>query len=418
MEGSRALDSGFTPLGQGIDPDGQLGSSNRPPFLGFVGDPASEQLLREVFTEAQIERFEIRKGDIEVACAHLSRNPTPQVLLVDIGGTEQPVAALDRLADFCEPDTRVLVVGDRDDLAFYREVTKHLGVTEYLFKPLTKEMVSRHFLPHIVPQPGRVEGRVRGGRVVTVSGARGGVGATTVAVNLAQHLAAETRRHIVLVDLNLHTGSAALMLGAKPGNGLRLAIEAPEKVDGLFLDRASVQVNDRLALLTCEEKLTESPLPVADAPTRLIQLLCTRYNYVIVDLPHLPGRMQRAAFDLAHQRVLVMAPDLASVRDTLRFHALPNAPQQSRPAVVVLNQLGLPGTLSRGEVEKGLGFAVDVAVPYLPKVIPDACNMGTPAVGKAGPFRDAISGLAREVAAVRGEAAARERRGLFARLRR
>lgn len=389
----------------------------RLPLLAFLADARSEQVLREVIGESGPDGAEVRRGDITAATHYLGRAATPRVLLVDIAGIDEPFAALDALAQVCEPDVRVLVVGDRDEVDFYRDLTRTLGVSEYLPKPLTRDTVSRTFLPLIANQA-PAELAPRGGQVVLVAGVRGGVGATTIAANLALHLADEARRHVALVDLNPHTGSAALLLGTRPSSGLRTALESPEKVDLLFLERAGQPVADRLRVFAAEESLAHPVVPRPNAVGHLLQLLRERYNHVVLDVPSGFPMLAREAFDRVHQRVLVMVPDVANTRDLSRFLALPNAPAQTSRAVVVLNQAGRPGALSHRQVEEALKLAPDVVVPYLPRLLPEAANLGKPAVTRRGPFRSAIQLLAQEIAAVRPADAAPRRRGLFALWRR
>ncbi|WP_439579402.1 AAA family ATPase, partial [Elioraea sp.] len=358
-----------------------------------------------------------RRGDITTATQYLGRAATPQVLLVDIAGIDEPFVALDALAQVCEPDVRVLVVGERDEVDFYRDLTRNLGVTEYLPKPLTRDAVSRTFLPLIANQaPSELS--ARGGRVVLVAGVRGGVGTTTIAANLAVHLADEARRHVALVDLNLYTGSAALLLGTRPSSGLRTAIEAPEKVDTLFLDRAGQPVSERLRVFAAEETLSQIVHPAGNAVAHMIQLLRDRFNHIVIDAPSGFPPLVRDAFDRVHQRVLVLAPDVANARDLGRFLALPNAPAQTSRAVVVLNQAGRPGALSEKQVGEALKLAPDVVVPYLPRLLPAAANLGKPAVTRPGPFRTAIKLLTQEIAAVRSTEPLPRARGLWALLRR
>ena len=108
-----------------------------------------------------------------------------------------PLAALEDLALYVEPGVRVFVIGDVEDMEFYRQVIRGLGVQEYLCKPINREIVARHLLPGADRRRRR---RRRGrGEVVTVTGVRGGVGATTIAVNLAVHLAGRARHHIAAV---------------------------------------------------------------------------------------------------------------------------------------------------------------------------------------------------------------------------
>lgn len=391
--------------------------SPRLSFLAFLADPRSEQILREVLADSGPEGAEIRRGDIAAATQYLARAATPQVLLVDIAGFDEPFAALDALAQVCEPDVKVLVVGERDEVDFYRDLTRNLGISEYLPKPLTRDAVSRGFLPLIVNQAPPDLG-TRGGRVVMVTGVRGGVGATTIAANLAVFLAEEARRHVALVDLNVHTGCAALLLGARPSPGLRTALEEPEQVDGLFLDRAGQPVGDRLRVFAAEEPLAQPLRPAGNAVPHLIQLLRDRFNHVVIDAPAGLPPLAREAFDRVHQRVLVMTPDVPNTRDAARFLALPNAPAQTSRAVVVLNQAGKPGLLAQKQVMEALTLTPDVVVPYLPRVLPAAANLGKPAIARAGPFRAAIGLLAQEIAAIRSADPRPQRRGLWALLRR
>jgi pilus assembly protein CpaE len=390
----------------------RAGGADRLWLLAFANDPRTEQILREVVLGATSDRAEVRRGDIAAATRLLGQAPTPAVLIVDIGGVEQPLAALDDLARVCEPDVKVLVIGDREEVDFYRDLTRTLGVTEYLPKPLTRELVASHFLPHVTERKRNVPAQ-RGGRVVMVTGARGGVGASTIAANLAVHLAADGRRHVALLDLDLHRGSIALLLGTQPSAGLRTALEAPEAIDQLFLDRISEPHGDRLRIFAAEEPVAAPLSPRPDAVRRLLELLRERFNQIVVDAPSGYAPMLQAVLDHTHQRVLVMAPDLANVRDLLRFHALPAAPVQTSRALVVANQCGRPGALSAKALAKALGFAPDIAVPHLPRQVSAAATLGVPALDRARPFRDAIRALADEIVPGRPAAAPR---GLISRL--
>jgi pilus assembly protein CpaE len=373
---------------------------DRTRIIAFVGNQETEAALREGLLEAVPQGFEIRRGTVRAAIAALQKMPTPQMLIVDVSGEDQPLSALGELSGVVEPDVRVLVIGDRDDLNFYRQVTRGLGVMEYLYQPLMRDMVARHFGPHILQRAPMTEG-VHGGRVVTVTGARGGTGASTIAANLAWHFGVEARRHTVLLDADLHRGTAAMQLGAKTGPGLRTALEAPDRIDELFVERAAQPVNKRLHVLAGEEKLTETINYTQNAAARLVDALRKRYNFVVIDVPCSALPLHRELLMLANQRVLVMDPTLASVRDTLRLLALPNGPLQPRRGVLVLNRDNLPGGLNHRQLEEGLKMKPDVIIPDLPKVVGHATSMGEPAVAVRGRFRTGMLLLAREVAFVR-----------------
>lgn len=376
------------------------GRSGRPPLLAFIADGESEAILREVLSEALPEGVVVRRGNIRAAITALQKMPTPISLIVDVSGEDQPLTALGDLSDVVEPDVRVLVLGDLESVNFYRQVTRGLGVLEYLYKPLTRDMVARHFVP-LLKQERRAQDLLQGGRVVTVSGVRGGVGASSVAAHLAWHFGVAASRHTVLLDADLHLGTAALLLDAKTGSGLRTALEAPQRIDELFVERSAQPVGGRLAVLAGEEKLSEQPVYTEGAARQLVDALRRRYNFVVVDVRLAPLAFNRDLLELGHQRVLVLPPTLAGVRDTLRCLALPNGPLQPRRAVLVLNRLGAVGTLTRKQVEDALKLKVDVVIPDLPRQLGAAASMGEPMAAMRGAFRAGIIEIAREVAFVR-----------------
>src|SRR5271170_21815 len=103
----------------------QSNGSDRPDrtrIIAFVGNQETEAALREGLLEAVPQGFEIRRGTVRAAIAALQKMPTPQTLIVDVSGEDQPLSALGELSGVVEPDVRVLVIGDRDDLNFYRQV--------------------------------------------------------------------------------------------------------------------------------------------------------------------------------------------------------------------------------------------------------------------------------------------------------
>jgi pilus assembly protein CpaE len=261
-------------------------------------------------------------------------------------------------------------------------------------------MVAQLFGPFVgAREPARDP--LQGGRVIAVTGVRGGIGATTIAVNLAWHFANDVRRHTLLLDANLLTGDAALVLGAKADSGLRTALETPQRIDDLFIERTAQPLGDRLFVMASEEKLADTPNIAAGAVPLLLSTVRRRYNFTIVDAPFGTDPIRREFIDTAHQRIIVLDPTLSAVRDTLRMTALPGGPAQARRPVLVLARDGQPGGLTRKQVEDATGMQMDVVVPFLPKIVRVAATLGQPACANKGTFRTAILALAREVASTR-----------------
>ncbi len=388
----------MTPLDHDASGGTETGASrpNRMPVMAFVTDAETEFTLREGLEQVVPEKFEFRRVGIRGATALLATMPTPLTLILDLSGEENPLAALADLSQVVEPDVRVLVVGDQDDVNFYRQVTRGLGALEYLSKPLTRDLVARQFGP-LLNRQSLPQSSVLGGRLVTITGSRGGVGASTIAANLGWYLGAEAKRHTVVLDTDLHRGICAMLLGSKTGSGLRTALEAPGRIDELFVERVSLPVADRLHVLAGEERLADQPTYTAGAGAKLSDALRRRYNFVVADLPFTGQPLHRDLLHLAHQRVLVMVPTLASIRDTLRLLAIPNGPAQPRRAVVVLNRSNMQGGLELRRVTDALKMKPDIVIPEVRRSVERAASLGTPVAKERGPVRSAMAALAREV---------------------
>ncbi len=145
--------------------------TDRLPLIAFVADAQTESVLREGLSQAMPGSLDIRRGNVRTALLALSQMTTPRALIIDITGEQQPLGLLGDLSHVLEPDVQVMIVGDREDVAFYRQVTRTLGATEYLYKPLAPDMVARHFGAQINREA--PSNAALGGRMVTITGVRG-----------------------------------------------------------------------------------------------------------------------------------------------------------------------------------------------------------------------------------------------------
>lgn len=371
---------------------------DRPSLVAYACDAETEAALREGLSEDTGASLDIRRGGIRGAVAAMRKSATPRTLIIDIGGEAQPLTALSGLADVLEPDVQVLAIGDRSDLDFYRQITRGVGCADYLAKPLTREMVLRHFAP-LVSGRAAETGATRGGHFLAVTGTRGGAGATTIASYLAWHFAVDRRQHTALLDVDLHRGNTAMLLGVRITGGLRTALETPERVDELFIERTAQILDnnpaaDRLSVLASEERLSEPLFYEPGAAARLMRMMQRRYAVIVGDVPLWQAPHVADFMGLAQRRILVMEPTIVSMRDTLRLLALPTSTAPTPRPIIVLNKADQPGGLSRKQVADGLGIIPDVVIPETSKQLGTAATLGLPLTAMRGRFRDAILELA------------------------
>lgn len=367
--------------------------------VALVADDATANALRTGLA-ALGDDFDLRRGDVRAATRFFERASPAQALIVDISGIDNPQAALDDLARVCPPDVRVFVIGENADIDFYRLLVHDLGATEYLPKPLTRDMVLRLLLPHLA---GRITERssVRGGHLVAVCGARGGVGTSSIALNLAYEIMDTIKGHVALVDLHVQGGEIALMLSVRPGPGLRIALEDADRVDGLFLERASIEIEPRLRLIASEEAFDTEATVTEAGLARVLDLLLQKFNFIVADIPMpLPPAMLRV-LTLARQCVVVLTPDVASLRDTQNIRRLVTGITGADRVITVLNRSDMKGGIDQPLIEKALNGKPDVIIPDLGRGMLEAINLGVPAVRRVSSLHRHLSPLVREIAGVK-----------------
>jgi pilus assembly protein CpaE len=360
----------------------------------YLQDRDSTGVIRQCFSDLGLEDVQIVTGTVQSATVALALHPSPRLLLVDIGGVEEPVMRIRELAEVCEPRTGVVVIGDRNDIVLYREL-KAAGVVEYFFKPLVSEMVRRTcygILTGHIDQP-----TIRAGRLVFILGVRGGVGATSVAVNAAWHLAENRQRWVMLLDLDLQSGDAALQLDTTPTHGLREAIEHPERVDKLFLERAVIHVEQRLDLWASLDPLNEHFEFKEDATLSIIENLLHRYRFVFVDLPSFAANQMMQILHMPSTCLLVSDGSLASARDLARWRTRIGPNTNERTTLHLLNKSGGPECLPEQEfIRASGGRPPDFVIPY-DSQIAAAANLGVRKMQKCAALERGLAPLLRHL---------------------
>ena len=315
--------------------------ASRVQLMVFVSDAQSEGALRSCLTQLSVPGAVIRRGGLSGAIRFLGIERSPERIIVDISGAEMPASQIRELAELCEPGVTVIAIGDQNDVGLYRDLVL-AGVNEYIVKPVTAQLLAKALLGASVPsEPGPISRKL--GKFVAVVGARGGVGATTLAIHLALHLANQRSRRVVLLDLDLHTGGCALALNVKPTPGLREALANPLRIDSVFLDRTMAQHGERLFVLSAEERLRPYAEFTAEAIDTLVSVLRTQFHYIVADVPRISGTPYWQALDTADIRIIVADQTLRSVRDTVRLHEELRATAAARPNMLVINRCGEGG---------------------------------------------------------------------------
>lgn len=371
--------------------------SERPAFLGFVTDAESDAVIRSALPDLAEARDAIRRGDLNDAIAYLDDNRSPDLLFVDISRMELPLSKVSQLSEVCEPGVRVVVIGDQSEIGLYRNLI-HSGIADYIVKPLTVDLVRR--AADLAMGNASEPAARKLGKIIAVMGTRGGVGTTTIAVNLAWHLANRVGRRVALIDLDLQASDTSLMLNLRASNSLREALDNPYRVDSLYLERVMLRHGEKLFVLTSEEPLSDELSFAPEGIEKLVSVLQSDFHYVVLDIPRAHTAVNTRAAELATLRVIVADETLRSLREVVRTRELFRQSQgQEGNSLLVLNRAGerLPGYIPTKEFLENVEMRPIASIPVISGSRGKPADYGGPAAAHRGPIANAVASVASEI---------------------
>jgi pilus assembly protein CpaE len=318
--------------------------------------------------------LKVQMGGITAAVEAYRSAPTPNVIVIESGSrAEELLAGLDQLADVCDAASRAIVIGRVNDIVLYRELVRR-GVSDYLIAPVAPLDVVRAVsglfcAPDVKPV----------GRTVAVVGAKGGVGASTVAHNIVWAAARDLRLDSVVADLDLAFGTAGLDYNQDPAQSIADAVLSPERIDTAFIDRLLAKCTDHLSLLAAPATLDRVYDFDADAFDSTVDVLRTTVPCIVLDVPHLWTAWSKRILISADEILIVAAPDLANLRNAKNMLDLLRAgrPNDHRPHYC-LNLVGIPKRpeIKPADFAKALDAEPAAVIPFEPQVFGTAANNG------------------------------------------
>jgi pilus assembly protein CpaE len=316
----------------------------------------------------------VQMGGMAAAVEAYQSAPTPNVIILESEGRGTEIlSALDQLANYCDAGTRVIVIGGMNDVTLYRELVKR-GVSDYLISPVGVLQVVRAICGlYSAPDAKPV------GRVIAVVGAKGGVGASTVAHNIAFSIARDLSLDAVVTDLDLAFGTAGLDFNQDPPQGIAEAVFSPDRVDTAFVDRLLAKCTDHLNLLAAPATLDRVYDFGAEAFDSIFDSLRSTVPCVVLDVPHQWSGWTKQTLIGADDVLIVAAPDLANLRNTKNIYDfLKSARPNDRLPRYCLNQVGVPKRpeIKAADFAKALDSEPMAIIPFEPQLFGAAANNG------------------------------------------
>ena len=357
-------------------PVGRIDPVPRVSIQAFCESPDVAAVVSAAISDRRMAKAHIKlnMGGAPAAVEAYKSAPTPNVVVLEAAaGRDALLEQLEELAQYCDAGTKVVVLGKLNDIVLYRQLIAR-GVSEYLVAPFgVVEFVQAMSQLFTVP------GAKPLGRVIAVVGAKGGVGASTVAHNLARSLASLTEMATIIADFDLAFGTAGLDYNQDPPQGVAEAVFAPERVDAVLVDRLLSKCGDHLSLLAAPASL-DRVLDFAEASfDSLLDAMRASTPWVVLDVPHLWSGWARRILVSADEVIVIASPDLANLRnaknliDNVKSVRLNDAPPR-----LVLNGVGMfkRPEIAAAEFAKAVETGPTAVIPHDAKLFGAAANNG------------------------------------------
>jgi pilus assembly protein CpaE len=318
--------------------------------------------------------LKVQMGGVTAASEAYRNAPTPNVIILESESHRDHIlAGLDTLAEVCDEGTRVILIGRLNDVVLYRELVRR-GVSDYLIAPLNTLDVVRSVCGLFTAPDAKPVGRI-----VAVVGAKGGVGASTVAHNIAWSVARDLTLDSVVADLDLAFGTAGLDYNQDPPQGVADAVFSPDRIDTAFVDRLLSKCTEHLSLLAAPATLERAYDFGSEAFDSTFDALRASVPCIVLDVPHIWTGWAQRTLVAADDILIVAAPDLANLRNAKNLIDFLRAarPNDRRP-FYCLNQVGVPKRpeIKPGDFAKALDDDPVAVIPFEPQVFGTAANNG------------------------------------------
>ena len=343
---------------------------------GFCTRINSLTLLRTIMNDRRLKNvsMDVFEGGVPAAIQYYVNETTPNLLIIESAGDpRQLLSELDQLAEYCDENIRVLVLGQTNDIRLYRELMRR-GVSEYLVAPVDPVQLIRS-IANLFADP---EAPFTG-KTVAITGVKGGVGASSIAHNLAWALSERCKVNSTLVDLDLNFGTTGLDFNQDTAATIADALMSPDRFDDAVMGRLITKATDRLSLFTAPATLDRTYNLDPETYVRVLEQVRGSVPFVVLDLPHIWSDWFKSTVISADELVIVAGPDLASLRNGKNLiDFLKAARPNDNPPKLILNMVGLPKRpeIPAKDFGQAIGVEPSLVLPFDAQLFGTAANNG------------------------------------------
>lgn len=342
-----------------------------------------------VWLEAECSRYEFFTDVVGQS------NPDIGIVVLD-SDVEKAIYLMERLKEDNAACEIIAVSSSTDGQLILRCL--RAGAKEYLTMPLDVEELIASLQQIASRKYSGTEGKLRASKIIAFCGASGGVGCTSLAVNLGCILASNPANSAALVDLDLAVGDADVFLDTIPDYSLVDVTQNIARLDFQLLKRSMTKHPSGLYLLPRPVQLQDLALINPESLRRVFGLLKASFTHVILDLSKGFTEVDVAALEMANEIVMVVQLDLPSLRNLVRLLSSFEEIAEIREKVrIIVNRAGLEsGQISLKKARETIGRDIFAQIPNDYRTMVEVRNNGVPLIQHApqAPITSAMVQLA------------------------
>jgi pilus assembly protein CpaE len=376
-------------------------------------DPVGDWMAELIEYETDMQALGLVR-DLNNALASV-KELAPDVILVDIGsGILQQGDLINRLSAPTS-GAAIIVVAMMSEVDMVRQAMLY-GAQGFLLKPFSEtelfssvrqayELITQRRaelaeLPHLIP--GGEAGQTPQAEIITVYSPKGGVGCTTIAINLAVALKATTGKPVTLIDGDLRFGDINTALNISTTTSVGTIVAHLDELDDHLLERSLVRHSSGIQVAVAPPHLDAADsIRPEDLKRLLLRLSAMSEGYIVVDAWSALDDTTLAFLDVSQHLLLVTSPQVTALRDTHRFlQVLGLLDFDLKKTKLIMNHCYNRSTLKVKEMERALGQPIAQAIGHTPQQVTSSLNRGIPLLEeyRDSPAAKDILSLAQQIA--------------------
>lgn len=340
----------------------------------FVNNTSTKNTL-ENFKSKGVLHADIQSGSLKDVITFLQADNKYKFIIAEVIDTTSALQTIKQISEICQNGTSLICLGENQDIKFYRSLIK-AGVDEYHTLPLVfPELLET--IHGISTNDEKNETRNNSNPAITIIGSRGGLGTSTIATNLAWLLSSDFHSQTCLLDMDIHSGTTALMLDLDPNHGLTQALSNSERLDEVFLRRLTLNATDNLSVLAAEQRLNNSVDIDNDSLKSLLSITRNNFDFTVIDLNH-NNLYSDTILANSTDLVVLVEFSLPSIRDTAKIlkNIAIKSPFAKVKIAAIKHTAAKSAELTQAQFEEGISHPIDIILPYDKKVALESMNFG------------------------------------------